>query len=188
MEAQNLAWAQKKASREGRLIVYIDESGLSERPTRVRTWAPKVQTPIIQFHFNWTHISVIAGLSRTNCMFRLHEGSIKKEQHVEFLKALRAHLKQPLLIIWDGLKAHRSKLVREYLDSTGGEVQMAFLPPYSPDLNPVEFLWAWLKRHALANFCPANLDELNTAARAKLKSAQRRPSIIAACWVQAGLW
>lgn len=32
---------------------------------------------------------------------------------------------------------------------------MAFLPPYSPDLNPVECLWAWLKRHALANFCPA---------------------------------
>ena len=113
-----MAWAQKKALREGRLIVFIDESGLSERPTRVRTWAPKGQTPIIQFHFNWTHISVIAGLTRTNFMFRLHEGSIKKEQHVEFLKALRAHLKRPLLIIWDGLKAHRSKLVREYLDST----------------------------------------------------------------------
>ena len=65
---------------------------------------------------------------------------------------------------------------------------MAFLPPYSPDLNPVEYLWAWLKRHALANFCPPNLGELNVAARAKLRSAQRRPFIIAACWVQAGLW
>ena len=127
---------KKKPSAKGRLIVFIDESGLSERPTRVRTWAPKGQTPVIQFHFNWTHISVIAGLSRTNCLFRMYEGSIKKEQHVEFLKALRAHLKQPLLIIWDGLKAHRSALVREYLDSTDGEVQMAFLPPYSPDLNP----------------------------------------------------
>ena len=65
---------------------------------------------------------------------------------------------------------------------------MAFLPPYSPDLNPVEFLWAWLKRHALANFCPADLNELTYNARAKLKSAQRRPSIIAACWAQAELW
>jgi hypothetical protein len=46
-----LAWAQK-VKREGRLIVCIDESGLSERPTRVRTWAPKGKTPIIQFHFN----------------------------------------------------------------------------------------------------------------------------------------
>jgi len=182
-----LAQAQKKVKRQGRLIVFIDESGLSERPTRVRTWAPKGQTPIIQFHFNWTHISVIAGLTRTNCMFRLHEGSIKKEQHFEFLKELHAHLKCKLLIIWDGLRAHRSKLVREYLDSTAGNIQMAFLPPYSPDLNPVENLWAWLKRHALANFFPNDLAELHTTARNKLKSAQRRPSIIAACWAQADL-
>ena len=83
--------------------------------------------------------------------------------------------------------AHRSKLVREYLDSTGGDIQMAFLPLYSPDLNPVEFLWAWLKRHALANLRPNWLNELNTTARNKLRSAQRRPTIIAACWKQAEL-
>lgn len=166
----------------------MDESGISERPTRVRTWAPKGQTPIIQFHFNWNHVSVIAGLTRTNCLFRLHEGSIKKEEIVEFLKALKAHLKQPLLVIWDGLKAHRSRFVREYLDSLGGYIQIAFLPPYAPDMNPVEYLWAWLKRHALANYCPNDLSELHTAARNKLKSAQNRPSIIAACWMQATLW
>ncbi|OXC77622.1 Mobile element protein [Caballeronia sordidicola] len=125
----------KKARRQGRLIFFIDESGLSERPTRVLTWALKGHTPVIQFHFRWTHISAIAGLSRTACMFRLHEGSNKKEQVVEFLKALRAHLKQPLLIIWDGLKAHRSKFVRECLDSIEGDIQIAFLPPYAPDLN-----------------------------------------------------
>ena len=162
----------------------MDESGISERPTRVRTWAPKGQTPVIQFHFNWNHVSVIAGLTRTNCLFRLHEGSIKKEEIVEFLKALKAHLKQPLLVIWDGLKAHRSRLVRDYLDSLAGHIQIAFLPPYAPDLNPVEYLWAWLKRHALANFCPNDLGELHATARNKLKSAQKRPSIIAACWAQ----
>ena len=183
-----MACAQKKALREKRLIVFIDESGISERPTRVRTWAPKGQTPIIQFHFNWKHLSVIAGLTKTNYLFRFHEGSIKKEQIVEFLKALKAHLKLPLLIILDGLRAHKSKLVREYLDSTDGHIQIAFLPPYAPDLNPVEYLWAWLKRHALANFCPNNLDELQMTARNKLKSAQHRPSIIMACWKQAELW
>jgi len=131
---------------------------------------------------------VIAGLTRTNCLFRLHEGSIKKEQVVEFLKALKTHLQQPLLIIWDGLRSHRSRLVRDYVDSLNGHIQIAFLPPYSPDLNPVEYLWAWLKRHALANYCPRNLDELHVTARNKLKSAQKRHSIIAACWMQATLW
>jgi hypothetical protein len=59
------------------VIVFIDESGLSERPTRVRTWAPRGQTPVIQFHFNWKQWSMIAGVSFTNAYFRLHEGSIK---------------------------------------------------------------------------------------------------------------
>ena len=166
----------------------MDESGLSERPTRVRTWAPKGQTPIIQFHFNWHHVSAIAGLTRTNCMFRLFNGSIKQEQTVEFLKALKAHLKLPLLVIWDGSRPHRSLLVRDYLDSLHGHIQIAFLPPYAPDLNPVEFLWAWLKRHALANYCPNTLHELHHTARNKLKSAQKRQSIITACWMQASLW
>ena len=65
-------------------------------------------------------------------------------------------------MIWDGLKAHRSRLVRDHLDSLGGHIQIAFLPPYASDLNPVEYLWAWLKRHALANylafyFCPVSV-------------------------------
>lgn len=143
---------------------------------------------MIQFHFNWKHLSVIAALTRLSCLFRFYNGSIKGEQVVEFLKALKAHLRRPLLIIWDGLKAHRSQRVRDYLDSIEGHIQLAFLPPYAPDLNPVEYLWAWLKRHALANYCPDHLGELRTTARNKLRSAQHRPSIIAACWQQAELW
>lgn len=149
----------KKARREDRLIFFVDESGISERPTRVRTWALKGQTPLIQFRFNWNHGSGIAGLTRTNCLFRLREGSIKKEEIVAFLRELRAHLRQPLLVIWDGLRAHRSRLVRKYLDSIKGHIQIAFPRAYPPDLNPVEYLRAWLKRNALANYCPNNLSE-----------------------------
>lgn len=166
----------------------MDESGLSERPTRVRTWALKGQTPVIQFHFNWKQLSMIAGLSLRQCVFRLHQGTIRSAQIVAFLKALHHHLKRRLLIVWDGLRAHRSRLVREHVDATRGAIELAFLPPYAPELNPVEYLWAWLKRHALANFCPDGLTELAATARSKLKSAQRRRSIIAACWQQAELF
>ena len=121
-------------------------------------------------------------------MFRLHKGSIKKEELVEFLKALKAHHKQRLLVIWDGARTHHSHFVRDYLDSLNGHIQISFLPAYAPDLNPVEYLWAWLKRHAMANYCPNNMSELKTTARNKLKSAQQRSSIITACWKQATLW
>ena len=86
-------------------------------------------------------------------------------------------------MIWDGARAHHSHFVHDYLDTLGGHIQSAFLPPYAPDLNPVEYLWAWLKRHAMANYCPNNLSELHMTARNRLKSAQKRPSIIAACCV-----
>jgi transposase len=154
----------------------------------VRTWAPKGQTPTVQFHFNWDHLSVIAGMHLHGVCFRVHEGAIKKEQVVEFLKALKAQYRQPLLILWDGARPHHSRLVREYVESTHGHFDIHFLPPYAPELNPVEYLWAWLKRHALANFCPDTLDELKQTARAKLKSGQRRRTIIASCWKQAELF
>lgn len=53
--------------------------------------------------------------------------------------------------------------------------------------EPVEYLWTWRRRHALANYCPNDHTELHAIARNKLKSAQKRPSIIAACWMQATL-
>jgi transposase len=183
-----LAGAKKNAARQGRLIIFIDESGLSERPTRVNTWAVRGETPIVQFHFKWHQLSLIAGMHFTGLCFRLHEGAIAKEQAVEFLKALRAHFRRSLLIIWDNSKPHRSVLVRDYVASTKGEIQLHFLPGYAPELNPVEFLWSWLKRHALANFCPDNFTELRSTARGKLKSAQRRNAIVASCWQQADLF
>lgn len=146
------------------------------------------QPPFIQFHFNWKQLSVIAGLSLTDCLFRLHEGAIRSPQIVQFLRALRQHLQQRLLIVWDGLRAHRSRLVRQYEASTGGDIELAYLQPYAPKLNPVEYLLAWLKRNAMANFCPNGFAELKQRARAKLKSAQRRQVMVAACWIQADLF
>jgi len=90
------------------------------------------------------------------------------------LKALRAQLRRKLLIVWDGAAQHKSRIMREYLDSTNGVVQMALLFAYSPDLKPVECLWAWLKRHALAKLCPRSLGELKLTALNKLRSGQNR--------------
>jgi len=54
---------KKKAGDEGRTLVFIDESGLSTRPTRVRTWAPRGETPVIQETLGWKSLSIIGGLA-----------------------------------------------------------------------------------------------------------------------------
>src|SRR6476660_4424774 len=128
MEDQALAGAQKKATREGRIIIFIDESGISERPHRVSTWAPKGQTPVLQYSFTWKQLSAVAGISFCNIYCKLVQGAVRAPEVVAFLKALRRHLgDRKLLIVWDRLEAHRSRLVREYVESQEGAIHLEFL-------------------------------------------------------------
>jgi transposase len=187
VETQDLAWAQKKARREGRTIVFIDESGLSEKCPVTKTWAPKGQTPVIQQSFSWKQMSAIAGLSWWRFYFRFFDGAIRSEQIIEFLAALRRQIRHKLLIIWDGVATHRSRSVRRWLEEQQGHIVVAWLPPYAPELNPVEAIWAYLKKHEIANLCPTTIGEVSDFARRRLKSMQRRPVLIRAFWKQTEL-
>jgi transposase len=165
----------------------VDESGLSERPSVTTTWAERGCTPQLHCSFCWKQLSVIAGVTWWRFYFRLFPGTVRGPQAVEFLAALRRQLRGPLLIIWDGLAVHRSRVVTQWVEATAGAVTLARLPAYAPELNPVEYVWCYLKRHALANFCPQDFGELSTAARRALCRAQRRKSLVRAFWKQAEL-
>lgn len=151
-------------------------------------WAPKGKTPVLQYNFNWKSLSAVAGLTLLNFYFRLYPGSVKGEQVVDFLAALMRHIHQPLIVVWDGLPAHRSRLVRDYIASLNGRIEIEYLPPYAPELNPVEFIWAYWKQHELPNVCPKDFWSLNQDARRTLRRMRRRPRLIAAFWKQASLW
>jgi hypothetical protein len=142
VEARALAGVKKKAKNEGRTIVFIDESGLSQRPHRCRTWAPRGQTPVLQYHFNWKTLSAMAGVTWWNFYFRVFPGSIRSPQVVEFLSHLLRHIPGRLLVVWDGLRSHRSRLVWDFVREQRGRIWLEFLPAYAPELNPVEYLWS----------------------------------------------
>ena len=107
----------------------MDESGLSTKPTRVRTWAPRGQTPLLQESFNWKSLSIVGGITMKRFYFQLHKGSIKGPQVVEFLQYLQRHLQARLLIIWDGAAIPRSTLVSAFLATTKGKIVAERLPP-----------------------------------------------------------
>jgi transposase len=188
VETRPLADAKKNAEIQGQTIVFVDESGLSQRPHRVRTWAPRGQTPVLQFHFNWKTLSLMAGITWWNFYFRLFPGSIKAPQIVEFLTHLIRHVRRPLLVIWDGLPGHRSRDVRDFVRAQGGRLTLEVLPAYAPELNPVEQIWSYLKQHELPNLCPRELWHLSDAARGALRRMRRRPTLVRAFWKQAGLF
>lgn len=168
--------------------MFIDESGLSERPHRCRTWGRRGQTPVLQYHFNWNHLSAMAGITWWNIYFRLFRGSIRGPQVVEFLRHLQRQLPQRLLVIWDRLPAHRSHLVSDYVATQNGRLVLEYLPAYAPELNPVEYIWGHWKQHELPNFCPKDYAQLSTHARRALRRIQRRPALVSAFWKQADLF
>ena len=130
----------------------------------------------------------MAGVTWKNFYFRLFEGSIRSPQVVEFLKHLLRHIKGKVLVIWDGLRSHRSRLVNQFVTSTKGRLQLEFLPAYARELNPVEYLWGYWKQHELPNFCPKDFSELSYHARRALRRMRRRPTLVTAFWKQAELF
>ena len=107
---------------------------------------------------------------------------------VDFLAALRRQISRPLLVVWDGLPAHRSPRVRDYLARLDGWIQVQYLPLYAPELNPVEYIWACWKQQELPNVCPKDFGSLGQQARRTLRRMRRPPRPISAFWKQASLW
>ena len=142
---------------------------------------------MLQYHFNWRTISIAAGMTPWNFYFQIFDKAVGKEETALFLAHLLRHLQRPLLIVWDRLPAHRSRLVAEFLDSLNGLIAIEYMPPYAPELNPVEYLWSYWKHHALPNVCPKDFWELNDRARQTLRRIRRRPRLITAFWKQSSL-
>lgn len=130
---------------------------------------------------------MIAGITWWQFYFRLYRGSVRAPQVVDFLRHLLRQIRGKLLVVWDGLAAHRSQLVRTFVEGKGPRLCLARLPAYAPELNPTEYIWGHLKRHALANFCPGDLHQLSREARRALRRSQRRTTLVRAFWQQAEL-
>ena len=130
----------------------------------------------------------MAGVTWWTFYFRLFPGTIRSPQVVQFLTHLMRHIAGDLVVVWDGLRSHRSRLVKEFVASTNGRLELEFLPAYAPELNPVEYLWGHWKKHELPNFCPKNYGELSYQARRALRRMRRRPTLVTAFWKQAKLF
>jgi transposase len=176
---------QKKVRRLKAALVFIDESGLLMSPYLRRTWHPRGQTPVLrQRTRHHRKVSVIAALvvspagRRVRWCFRLHvETSIVGSLVRAFLRQLGRWVRGPLVVVWDRLGAHRSVTVREFVEQHP-RFSLEWLPPYAPELNPVEYGWSWLKTNPLSNYAPAEVEELQQAAHRRARQLQHRPDLL----------
>jgi transposase len=74
---------------------------------------------------------------------------------------LLRHLPGKLLVVWDGLPAHRARVVGDFIRAQQGRLAVEWLPGYAPELNPLEYIWGYWKHHELPNFCPRDFAQLS---------------------------
>ena len=130
---------------------------------------------------------MIAGITWWQFYFRLYPGTIRAPQVLNFLAHLRRQIQGKLLIIWDGLPVHRSRKIRNFLGKQHGQIILAALPAYAPELNPTEYIWGYWKNHAMSNLCAKDFEHLSLTARRSLRRAQKRLALVRAFWKQAEL-
>jgi transposase len=145
------------------------------------------QTPVLDFNFNYETLSAVAGMTFWNFYFQLFPKSIRSPQVIEFLAHLKRYLRRPVLVIWDRLSAHKSRMTQQWIEKHQDWICTEYLPVYAPELDRVEYLWGYWKQHEQPNVCPRNYWELDDRARRALKRIRRRPRILAACWQQSSL-
>jgi len=137
-----------------------------------RTWAPRGCTPVLyQGTRHHQKVSAIAALTlsprqqRVGLYFLLlSDQNVTSTHLISFLRQLRHQLRGRLIVVWDRLQAHRSRLMQEFLTNQA-TVSVEFLPAYAPELNPVELVWSYLKMNPLANLAPHSVEELARHAR-----------------------
>jgi transposase len=183
---------KKNAKKIGALIIFADESGLSEKPSIRSTWGQKGQTPVVVHSFSWAKRSMMGGLfyrddgSPAKMTFEIIEGAYNLPSILHWCRHLVKVLAgKPAFLIWDRLQAHRSKAVHAFLLAHG--VEVILLPGYSPNLNPTEWLWANLKGKELANFGAQDIAQAESEARRGIKRIRSKPSLMRGFLAWAGL-
>lgn len=134
---------------EGATLVAADETGLSQVPTVVRTWARRGRTPLLRHPFNWKKLSALVLLThRGAALCDLVPGAFTAERVLLNLKALLATIPGRIVLLLDNASIHRSRAIREWLEepAVAARLEIAWLPPYAPELNPVELLFSSIKR------------------------------------------
>ncbi len=188
MARRTLACPQKKAELEDRTIVWVDEAGFYLLPGKVRTYAPRGQTPVLRVPLTRDHLSAISALTANErVLMHVQEKAFRGPGVVRFLRHLLRHLPGKLLVIWDGSPIHRSRVVKDFLAQVGAQrLWLEQLPGYAPELNPVEGIWRYLKRVLLRNVCCRTLTELRYEVRLATANLRHKAKVLASLSTKCG--
>lgn len=142
---------RRRALRYGAKIYFLDEAGFSSEPALGRTYGLKGQTPVVATTGQRQKVNAISAVNARGAFWcQVYTGKLTAALFVSFLQAFLRGRSETVYLVVDGHPSHKANLVKEYVQSTQGRLELHFLPPYAPDLNPDEFVWQHVKTNGVS--------------------------------------
>lgn len=142
---------RKRAKKRGAKIFFLDEAGFQSDPPLGRTYGLKGQTPVVVTSGQRQSINVISAVNRRGEFWAAtYPGKLNAEAFVIFLNDFLKGQRAKVFLVVDGHPAHKANSVKRYVQSLEGRLELHFLPPYAPDLNPDEFVWSHMKSNGVS--------------------------------------
>lgn len=169
---------KKRAEEQGALIFFGDEAGIRSDYHAGTTWAPLGNTPVViatGARFGLNMISAVN--SSGHFRFMIVDGTVTGIVFRDFLQRLIAGIDRKIFLIVDGHPIHKAKVVKDFVTKHSDRIELFFLPPYSPELNPDELAWAHIKTR-IAKKTVQTKEELRGMVISTMHRLQKLPKIV----------
>ena len=154
--------AIKERARAERAAIYFgDETGCRNTHQAGRSYAPKGQTPTVMATGKRFTVNMISAISnRGHLQFMLMEAGFNSEVFKKFLEQMIKYSKRKLFFITDNHPSHKTKRLKQWLEDNKDKIEVFFIPPYSPELNPQEYVNQDLKTNVIGKKRAINKEQL----------------------------
>jgi transposase len=170
-----------RAKRENAEISWGDETGVRSDESRHRGYAPPGQTPIIKIPARRKSLSMIAAVTNQGKVrFMIYPGGLSPQRLIVFMQRLIKEARRKVFLILDNLNVHKAKVVRDWLAAHADRIQVFYLPPYSPELNPSEYFNGDLKGAIQRGIPPKDVQDLKRTMLSHSRRIQKSPARVRA--------
>lgn len=167
---------QARAKKESAAIFFADEASVRTNYHAGTTWAPVGKTPVVQGSGKTRSISMVSAVSpRGELHFAVQDEGIDRYDFLDFSKKLIEDAGRPVFLIMDNSTVHHATILKEFAEKSDGMLRLYFLPPYSPGLNPDEWVWKNVKHDNLGRASVKSEGELMEFARTALECLKETP-------------
>lgn len=170
---------RKKAKDAGGSIFFCDEATIRSDYHSGTTWAPVGQTPIIRGTGERKSVNMISAISPKGQMhFSFLAGNLNSALFIDYLKSLMHDVPGPIFLIVDGYPSHKSKQTLDFVKSTEGRLNIFFLPPYSPELNPDEWVWKSIKNDRVGRMASRSETEMRNGISKAVENLKSKVNLV----------